>query len=462
MSEVDLRTLKKRGLSVLRIPANEWADLQESRSQGARFTSVFPHNIARAGRTRAPALLTVEGGAVESSFGYSRAEVARPALKLAWVKSIQAVATRESRVAFDYIQPVAPDTLGALVGSDVPTRFKASAASLLASGGQFFAVGQKFGEWLLDRLASEPANDPVLRRLIALVDRPVQFTNGVALQQDALVLALKAFGAPGAEASELALSRRRTTLAATRTQENLVIAHDTRWIPGWRLDDSNVTGRAVFRQGRRQLDVFTANHEDLERLFGVDLIYLNQTRRSIVMVQYKMMEPLPRRERQIEGVFRELYTEREETEWVVPINDQFKDEMARMIRFDHPAGGAAGSYRMNPSPFFLKLVRRHGSTNGAGILLSLGHLQQLLAEGQLDGPRGGLRIAYSELNGHYLRSDSFIDLIQSGYIGSHSATTDHLEALIEGTLAEGRGVVAAIQTLLPDGHFTREDPTEGS
>lgn len=331
MSDIDLRTLKKRGLSILRMRATEWADLQESRGQGARFTSVFPHEIARAGKTRAPVLLAVEGGQVESSLRYYRPDVLPPTLKLAWIKSIQAVATRESRVAFDYIQPVAPDTPEALVGSDVPTRFKASAAALLEPGGKFFAVGQKFGEWLLDRLASNPANDPVLRRLVALDDRPAHFTNAVSLQQDALGLALKAFGAPAAQASELALSQRRTTLAAARTQENLVIAHDARWIPGWRLDDSDITGRAVFRQDHQQLDVFTANHEDLERLFGVDLIYLNQTHRSIVMVQYKMMEPLPRRERQVEGVFGS-YTEREEAEWAVQINDQFKEEMARMVR----------------------------------------------------------------------------------------------------------------------------------
>ena len=447
MSDIDLKALKKLGLSVLQMRADEWADLQESRGQGLRFTSVFLHGIARAGISRAPALIAVEGGRVERHRLFCGSEILPPALMLAWIKSIQGVATRETRVSFEYIQSVAPDTLDALIGPDVPTYFKASATELLARDDEFFAVGQEFGEWLLDRLASNPTNEPALRRLTAMVDRPALFSNAAALQQDALSLALKAFGAPAAEASELALSRRRTTLASARTQENLVIAHDARWIPGWHLAESDITGRAVFQQGNQRLDVFTANHEDLERLFGVDLIYLNQTRRSLVMVQYKMMEPSLRRERRAEGAFGP-YTRQKEAEWVVPINNQFKDEMARMMLFDS-ASGAAGSYRMNPSPFFFKFVRRYGSTNGAGILLSLGHLQQLLAEGQLAGSRGGLRIAYGELNGHYLRNESFIDLVQSGYIGSRDATTDHLEVLIEATLSEGRGIVAAIQSFLP-------------
>jgi len=97
------------------------------------------------------------------------------------------------------------------------------------------------------------------------------------------------------------------------------------------------------------------------------------------------------------------------------------------------------------------------STNGAGILMSLGHLQQLRGDGALAGPRGGLRIAYSELQGHYLRSESFVELVQSGYIGSHSATTDLLETLIQATLAGGRSVVAAIQTALPPKHYEDRD-----
>jgi hypothetical protein len=103
-----------------------------------------------------------------------------------------------------------------------------------------------------------------------------------------------------AEATALALGQRQTALAGARLQEDTVIEHDARWIPGWTMDSSDVTGRAVFTQGREELQVFTANKQPLEQLFGVDLIYLNETRRSIVMVQYKMMEPLARTKRRFD------------------------------------------------------------------------------------------------------------------------------------------------------------------
>ena len=446
MSDLDLTALKRRGLSVLRVSAATWHELLETRGSGTKFTSIFPHGAARAGSAKAPVLMVIEGGMVGGDF--EPTDEVEPQLKLAWIKSIQAVATLNSRVSFDHVMPVAPATLEALIGDNVPSRFKASAQNLLRSRGAFEEVSPRFGEWLFDRIAAREENNRVFRHMTALVARPHQFRNGVALEQDALALALKAFGAPTAEATTLALSQRSTALASARLREDVVIEHDARWIPGWTLNSSDVSGRAVFTLGREELQVFTANKQPLEQLFGVDLIYLNETRRSIVMVQYKMMELLGRTKRQIVTALGTI-TQADEAEWVVPIDDQLRDEMARMAQFDRPAG-PAGSYRMSPSPFFFKLVRRYGPTGGAGILLSLGHLQQLLSEGQLTGPRGGLRIAYSELNGHYLRGETFVDLIRSGYIGSQSATTDHLETLIKASLAEGRGVVAAIQRALPD------------
>jgi hypothetical protein len=137
-----------------------------------------------------------------------------------------------------------------------------------------------------------------------------------------------------------------------------------------------------------------------------------------------------------------------------------------MARFDRDLA-AERPYRLNSSPFFLKLVKRHGATNASGILLSLGHLDQMIADGVATGPLGGLRISYRTLDGHYLRSDAFIELIRSGYIGSRGATTDHLQTLIDAALVGGRAVVAAIQTATTRqtgevGLVTDFDPTNGT
>ena len=83
-----------------------------------------------------------------------------------------------------------------------------------------------------------------------------------------------------------------TALARVRLREDTVIEHDARSIPGWTLTSSYQTGRATFSQGDQVLEVITANKQPLEEIFGVDLIYLNRTHRALVMLQYKMMEPI--------------------------------------------------------------------------------------------------------------------------------------------------------------------------
>ena len=447
---MDLSNLRKRSLSVLRMGADDWYDFEASRGDGVRFTIVVPYEVARQATSRAPVLIVISGGVLHLDRYYFEDErTIAPQLKLGWISSIQKVATRQSRVAFDHITSLEPASLAELVGPEIPARFRAAASDLATSAVDLETLTPKFGAWLFDRIASFPGNNDVLRRLTAIVGRPKFFGSALALQYDALALALRAFGAPAAAAEDLELGTRSTALEGIRTQENLLIEHDARWMPGWTLAASDVTGRAVFREGQDELEVFTANREDLERVFGVDLIYLNQRRRSLVMVQYKMLEPQPRALRQVDYGFFGISTVTDEQEWTVPINEQFKKELARMEAFDSRAGAVGGSYRMNASPFYFKLVKRTGSTNGAGIMLSLGHLQHLADAGALTGPRDGLRIAYSKLAGHYLRSESFVELVRSGYIGSHDATTDHLQAMIQATLSEGRSVVAAIQRAIP-------------
>lgn len=446
MTPSDLTLLKRRGLSVLRLDADDWQELLNSRQRGQRFTLVYPHGIARSAKSGSPVLIVIQGGASHGGDWDEPADVPNQ-LKLGWVRSIQAVATRDSRVSFDHVHDLTPDALKALCGVTAPPAIRSHVAAVVESTAPFDAFTPKSGEWVIDRIAARPENAIALRRLTALLTKQRRFHDAVALQEDAVALALKAFGASDASATELALSRGTTALEQARLREDAVIEHDARWIPGWTLSDSDLTGRAVFRQGDDQLHVFTANKQPLEELFGVDLIYLNERQQAIIMVQYKMMEEQERRSRKVETPYGS-YAVREEPEWIVPINAKFREELERMERFVTATMGG-GVYRMSHNPFFVKLVRRNGATGNAGILLSLDHLKLLMDAGDLTGPRGGLKISYGALGGHYLRGETFVDLVRSGYIGTHSATTEHFEALIKATLAGGRAVVAAIQSRLP-------------
>lgn len=311
---------------------------------------------------------------------------------------------------------------------------------LASHDADFIRVSEKLGVGLIRQIASVAANGPALQRLLAEMERPTTYQNARGLQEDAVHLAVKAFGASVADS--VALTGEATALATVRLHEDAVIEHDARWLPGWQLHDSDLTGTATFTKGREVLQVITANKRALEQLFGVDLIYLNKRRGSLVMVQYKLMDPGGRL------AISDL-EDTEEREWTIAIDGQFKDEIRRMRRFDRDLS-PDGPYRLNSGAFFFKLLRRNASTSSSGVVLSLEHLDQMIAQGSAGGPRGGLRISYQGLDGHYLRGDPFVELVRSGYIGSRGATTHHLEALIQASLNGGRAVVAAIQASMGD------------
>jgi len=326
---------------------------------------------------------------------------------------------------------------------------------LLEGGEQLSALSEKLREKAFALFTGDPVNEVVFSPILARLDRPRRFDGVKALQADAITLALKAFGVTDG-ANTVSFVGKGSSIEGTRLLEDAVIEHDARWVPGWRLDDSDVTGKAVFTQRDESLVVYTANKRPLETLLGVDLIYLNERRRSLVMVQYKMMEPTKVVESGHEVWPGDDVNEDDDLnevgqvelkEWITPIDAQFKEEMERMTRFERDLS-PEGAYRLNSGAFYFKLVRRNAATNSPTLVLSLGHLNKLLKDGDTSGPRGGLRISYEALGGHYLRGDGFIELVRSGYIGTRDATTEHLRTLIDEALNNNRGVVAAIQSAI--------------
>lgn len=439
-----VQALSKRPVSLLRVSPDDWTAIADTRRQGVRFSLNFPHETARAGQRGGLVLVATAG--------------LEPQLRIGLITSIGATATFDSRVVFDLVSPVTPHTLGDLLEAVTASALRTPRGRLAGGSAQFERISQKLGEALISTVASFPENAPPLTRILAHLRQPSRYDSARGLQQDAVALALKAFG--GADgASSIALPGDDTAIATVRVLEDAAIEHDARWIPGWGLTDSDVTGHAVFTKREERLDVFTANKRPLEELFGVDLIYLNKARGALVMIQYKMLEPEERTRRRAADNL--IDDEDNEREWIVRINEQFTDELSRMRRFDRDLA-PGGPYRLNSGAFFFKLLRRNATLKSAGILLSLGHLDQLLKEGALTGPLGGVRISYRALEGHYLRSDGFVELVRSGYIGTRGATTDHLQALIDASLAGGKAVVAAIQTaLLPTLSARHTAPTPG-
>jgi hypothetical protein len=257
-------------------------------------------------------------------------------------------------------------------------------------------------------------------------------------QINAVQLALAAFGLDKTEEPLFLTTKRNSdsTLkyinGGHRLTEDNIISHDARWIPGFKLIESYLTGHAVFENRDERLEVFTANRNDLEKMFGVDLIYINTIQKSVVMVQYKMLEKSTKKE------------DLQEKDWIYRPDQQFYDEMKRMSLLSSYTN--SNDYRLNSNPFYLKFVSRiQGNGSPEGFVISLDHFKHLSEKPESKGERGGIRLSYNILNGTYLRESDFLGLIRSGYIGTHSEDSQHLAAIINSVIEGEKAIVLAWQ-----------------
>jgi hypothetical protein len=416
-------------LVIIRFDESEWESLNESRRGVHEFTVARSHGLFEGLGTPAPCLIV--GPDVHDEFMGDK--TMSKSLHFGLISSRSPITTLESRIKVRRCMRIQPDSEAGLRKLVTEKPFAKNLADRLRSESSVVELSPKLGSHLIERLASIPENHGAMRAVAESLSSPKRYRNAAALQEDAIRTALHAFGlTPDDQAASLQLVEgRETALGRVSIMEDSAVEHDARHVPGYDLVESHLTGRAVFTKNNQRLEIYTANRRDLEHVFGVDLIYLNATRQNIVMLQYKMLEPL---------------RNNGDTNWIYRPNAKLDDEIRRMRKFAvaHPPG--PHEYRLNPAVFYLKFVKRDGMIRGGGIITPIDHFEQLRKDPACKGPKGGLRISYDGLAGRYMRQGAFLDLIRSGYIGAHAETTQHLRALVEAVLANDRAVVAAIQT----------------
>ena len=278
--------VQKKPLVVFQFDREEWARLRESRRGANEFTIARSHALFE--KVRVPTACLVVGKDDDGSEVY-----------FGLASSRSAVTTLESRIKVKRALRIQPSSkAGILKLVTEKTHARNLAGDRLSSRASVIALSPKLSVHLVEKLAEIESNRGAMRAVVASLSAPKYYRGMDAMQEDAVHAALRAFGlSPGDQAVSLELARgQNTALARVNIMEDSVIEHDARTFPGYELIDSDITGRAVFEKGRERLEVFTANRRPLEKVFGVDLLYLNTTRQNIVMVQYKMLEPHKRKD----------------------------------------------------------------------------------------------------------------------------------------------------------------------
>lgn len=425
-----VRHVRRNGLAVLRFSDDEWSEIEHSRRGTLRFTVARRHPDKRAFRAPRACLVVARGtdGA---------------AIRFGVVESIQAVTTLESRLKVVSAQPVLPGSEEEMIRLVAAADGQQVLRSTMKSTNPLASLDPIVGVRLVERLARNEANWPAMRAVGHGVGRRKVYAGPADLQADAVASVLKIFDVSmdyGACSLDVA-GRGESALEQVRIYEDSAIEHDARVMDGFELEGSDLTGRAVFFKGNERLEVITANRKPLERLLGVDLIYVNASMRNVVMVQYKMLE---------------LETRAGSKDWIFRPDAQFREEVARMRTFARGGVRRSGEYRINDEVFYLKFVKRDAALGRVPIVIPMDHFERIEEDPSSRGSRGGFRVSFEALGGRYLRQESFLGLVRSGYIGAYSESASAWTTVIDAVLKGGKGVVAAVQAKRrPDGNRRR-------
>lgn len=412
--------VRRNKLAVLRLSEDEWGEVTNSRRGIGRFTVGRLHRSLQG--LRAPTACVVVGPEIDGT-----------SIHFGLLRSTWAATTVHRGLKVESVETVSAASEQDLIEL-LPERRQGRLRSQLNPADPLVTLGPRTSAWLVKGLARREANWPAMRIVERGITRPNVYAGSPELQMDAITTALKVFGVSTDDPAELLdlAGPEESTLDQLRISEDSVIEHDGRTVDGFVLQDSDLTGKAVFVKNDERLEVITANRRPLEELFGVDLIYVNATMGNIVMVQYKMLERAGGNST---------------TDWIYRPDAQFREEAGRMKHWvAADPSQTPGDYRINNEVFYLKFVKRDAKLGRAPIVIPMAHFEELEKDPSTRGPRGGFRVSFETLHGRYLRQTAFLDLIRSGYIGANSQAASAYTKLIEAVLHGGRGVVAALQS----------------
>lgn len=208
-------------------------------------------------------------------------------------------------------------------------------------------------------------------------------------------------------------------------------------------------GRFVGPSGR-QVRVHVYDKKPLETVLGIDLLIYQESYKSYLLVQYKVMQPV---------------SGRNGNSWSYLVDEQIRKQITAMDKGmtaiqQQPASAAEMmDWRLNNGAFYFKFCEttRTDARDDAlvgGITLGLEHLKFFLALPASAGDNGGQRIGYGNC-ARYLNNTQFIELAREGWIGcdqlGFSLITDVLKANRDGgkvamlAVIEGSGATTALE-----------------
>ena len=429
--------VEKKPMILIRFGEEHSESLHNSRQGFEQLTIVKPHSISQDFKLPTLCLLEIKQSTPSP---FDTKEQKTTECYLGTVTRKTAVSTFDSRLTIKKLRLISSSSLKQLERKITSTRMKNLFKERVPVESGFSTLSPKLSSLLVEVLASEENNLAALETALTLLPKLRRTPHINWAQEDAIHSAMAVFGIRGnVIPDEVTLKHGSSSglgLIGAHLYEDNVVHADVSRLSGFNSIAPDVTGRAVFTKGDERLVIYTANKLPLEKMLGVDLIYINETLGNTVMVQYKMLE--------------EGKQENGNNDWLFRPDKQLHDEIARM-QFPN-FEGTLTDYRMSRNAFFFKFVKRKIVDDlHQSFLVSLDHLNHIFADPKAKGPKGGIRLSYNALGGTYLREADMISLIRSGYIGTHRAETDALKFIIAEVAKGNKAIVLAWQQKIKEG-----------
>jgi hypothetical protein len=234
-----------------------------------------------------------------------------------------------------------------------------------------------------------------------------------------------------------------------RAHERDLISHDADRILDWLSVDLPRLAWRRYGKDNQRLCIADVDGKREETALGVDLIYYHETRASLTLVQYKVME-------------------RDADDWSYrPSGDGHIDrQLDRMRAVDQKCLQSAlpgDDYRLSAAPCWVKLCRSEDVVPRTDELIRGMYLTRAYFERLKDDPdtpcrgkQGAVRFSYGTVP-RYLDNTTFAQLVADGWIGSSGTGTDLIKEQIEASRAGQREPILAFASGdVPKARRTRE------
>ncbi|CAB3785886.1 hypothetical protein LMG28614_02229 [Paraburkholderia ultramafica] len=205
---------------------------------------------------------------------------------------------------------------------------------------------------------------------------------------------------------------------------------------GWEYIKRQRYPAKLFVYNETKLTVILANKMPIEHQLGVDLIYVNETLKAAVFVQYKMFRGVDGEDgyRPEKNLAREI--------------DRMDALAASLATAGHDE--SCDGYRFGSDPFFMKfckkLLTHQDSGHVPGMYVPLSFWKRLIKSPAAKGRNRGTVVYPETFQRRYFTPTHFIDMVGRGWIGTTCMQTDLIVPYLKAAIEGKKTVVLAVQS----------------